>query len=91
MEEKPPTKGMRPVTGIVMYNFLYWLLRYHHELESLQTLPAAHLLSLAQQFERARPDIEPSTQRAWLQGFEKLFSAPATQDDYAAARKLVYR
>lgn len=89
MEERPPTKGMRPVTGLVMYNFLYWLLRNHHELESLQTLPRDDLLSLAQQFEYARPDIEPSTQRAWLQGFEKLFSASDSQDDYAAARKLV--
>ncbi len=91
MEDNYPTKGMRPITGIVMYNFLYWLLKYHHQLESLQTLPAERLLSLARQFEEARPDLEPNTSRAWLNSFDKLFRESTTQDEYAAARKLIYR
>jgi len=91
MEERPPIKGVSPVTGITMYNFLYWLLMHHHELESLQTLSAGQLLYLAQQFESARPDVESSTEGAWHNGFGKLFSFPNHQDDYAAARALLHR
>ncbi len=91
MEERPPIKGMRPVTGITMYNFLYWLLMHHYELESLQRLSAPQLLYFAREFERARPDVEPSIEKAWRDGFGKLFSSPKDQDDYAAARALLHR
>jgi len=91
MEERPPIKGVSPVTGITMYNFLYWLLIHHRELESLQTLSLGQLLYFARQFERARPDVESSTEWAWHRGFEKLFSSPDHDDDYATARAFLHR
>ncbi len=91
MEEKYPTKGMSPVTDITMYNFIYWLNMYHHELNDLQSLPIRQLLSLTQQFENARPDIEIRTPTAWRKGFEELFGEMDHSGHYVAARKLLHR
>ena len=91
MEEPPQTKGMKPVTGVVMLNFISWLTTYHHEVESLRNLPRENLSRLVHDFESSRPDIEPSAQREWLKGFEQLFIGRSSQDDYADTREALKR
>lgn len=91
MEEPPLRKGMQPVEGYVMHNFLYWLVRHHPEITSLQLLSRDDLVQLAQQFESSRLDIDPSPAQDWISGFEKLFSDESSQDDYQEARETLRR
>jgi hypothetical protein len=90
-EEPPLRKGMRPVEGVVMHNFLYWLIMHHPEITRLQPLPQEDLLQLVQQFENSRLDIKPSPRQDWIGGFEKLFSEGSPQDDYKEARETLRR
>lgn len=87
MEELPRRKGMRPIKGYVMHNFLYWLVMQHPEITSLHSLKPDALLQLARQFENSRPDIEPSPDQDWTGSFEMLFSEEIAPDDYQEARE----
>ncbi len=91
MEEPPLRKGMRPIEGYVMHNFLYWLAMHHPEITGLHLLSPGDLLQLARQFENSRPDIDPSPAQDWTSGFEKLFSGESSQDDYKEARETLRR
>jgi hypothetical protein len=91
MEEPPLPKGMRPIEGYIMHNFLYWLAMYHPEITGLHLLSFDDLLHLARQFENSRPDIDPSPDQDWTSGFEKLFSDEPSQDDYQEAREALER
>jgi hypothetical protein len=87
MEEPLLRKGMRPIEGYVMLNFIYWLAMQHPEIPSLHSLEPDGLLQLARQFEDSRPDIEPSADQDWTGSFEMLFSEESAPDDYQEARE----
>lgn len=90
MKESPPAKGIQPVPGIVMLNFLYWLQTHHPEVKNLQRLTQSEVLQLVRAFERNRPDIEPCSAGGWIAGINQLHSK-ASADEYREARALYQR
>jgi hypothetical protein len=88
MEETPQAKGMKPVSGTIMLNFLYWLQTNHSELKNLQSLSLQRLRDLTQKFEDSRPDIEPHSLDEWRNGINRLY-AKSAQDDYTEAREFL--
>ena len=63
----------KPVTASAMLNFAYWVVTYHPNVLDLQSLPERTLLRLIYEFEQSRPDLEPRSGDAWLEGIADLY------------------
>lgn len=90
MEDQPRSKGIEPVPGIALINFMYWLRTYHYpKLQQLESLEIAELLELIHQFESYRPDLEPYQEQSWAKSLDQLLSdSPGYEKAHETFEKL---